>query len=275
MNRDKKIAKFVLFIGIAFVISGIILIMTKKSDEPKLSIDEQNLKAYPYYQVVTARYDTSQKDAKLVEKYFGENAIEKFNNFFKWYNVVHELTHGLIMYNNNESIMAHMLKHNESGYIEEQKVNDFAVAYWKKYGDPLKFQLLKETVNYIIEVMDDPTNGIMTLEEYAKEMWKKEEPTFEEYGWFQFNSVKSSIEKDLSLEETFNNLGLDKKANFDEEKLSYGEIDETTCDNIIKDTINKFKKWGMIYPEVTHTYSNDPNMNYSMPTTKENYELLK
>ena len=151
----------------------------------------------------------------------------------------------------------------------------------KKIGFFIKMFVCTELHKYQSSLRPDEKQKLINFINQTKEIKKTlilsdtEEPTFEEYGWFQFNSVKSSIEKDLSLEEAFNNLGLDKKANYDEEKLSYGEIDETTCDNIIKDTINKFKKWGMIYPEVTHTYSNDPNMNYSMPTTKENYELLK
>lgn len=283
-EKDNSKNKLYIIIGIVIVVLclGFFILYKTVLDKPKeekkeeKSVNEQTLEKYPYLQVVTALYGEDPESNDFINNLFGENAEEKFKTYFQWLNVVHELGHGLIIYNANGSYDDHIKSYNISGYLEEQKVNDFAVAYWKTYGDPEKLQLIKETVDYILSNMTDPTGGTLTLEEYGKTLWESGNPdsTFEAYGWFQFNSVKIALEKDLTLEDAIKNMGIDKKIVLDDEKLRYGTIDQEVCDKIILDTVAKFKKWGLIYPEVFHVYDTDPNINYSNPITKQQYDLF-
>lgn len=73
--------------------------------------------------IKTARYGKgSEIDNNNVKIALGnENTEEKFNLYFQWYNVIHELGHGILMYNSDVKL---------SNVEEEQLVNDFAVAYW-------------------------------------------------------------------------------------------------------------------------------------------------
>jgi hypothetical protein len=286
MEENNKKSNKLAIIGIILIVLGVGLFVVNKfvlgedeKEEQKetKTIDEQNLELYPYYIVVTARYGATQETKDFISKIFGDNAEEKFRVYFQWYNVVHELTHGIVAYNTNINRLERDIKYGKEGYLEEQKVNDFAVAYWKKYGDQEKVKLLKETVDYIVSNMKDPTDGKLTIEEYGKQLWQSDNPdsSFEEYGWFQFNSVKMAFEKDLTVEQALKNLGVTKEVKLDEEKLSYDKIDETVCDKVISDTVAKFKKWGLNFTEIYHVYNDDPNTNYSKAITKGQYESLK
>ena len=96
------------------------------------------------YSVTTGLYNQGTKeDQKNVETAMGsENTEERFEIYFQWYNVLHELVHGLLYY--NAGVDLHIVD-------EQQLVNDFAVAYWKHYGEEDKVKELEDIVNYAVE----------------------------------------------------------------------------------------------------------------------------
>ena len=285
LNSNKK-AKVGIIVSVIMILLGVGALIynfcvlndkeEKKEEKEVVDYDARTLQSYPYFYVVTAKYGATNEYKEFIDKTFGTNAEERFRVYFQWYNVVHELAHGLITYNSNISYVDRLVKSKQEGYLEEQLVNDFAVAYWKKYGDSDKVQMVKDTVDYILSNMKDPTDGKKTYLEYGKEiMSSSKEPTFEEYGWFQFSCVKAAFEKNLTLEEAYKNLGLAKEVKFDDEKLSYDKIDETVSDKVISDTVAKFKKWGLNIGEIYHAFDNDPNNNYSAPLSVAEYNSLK
>ncbi len=285
-KKTNNIVKLGIIIGVVLILIGGGLTIYKSLSDKKengnggtkkdevVDNNKKMLEDYPYLMVTTARYGATEESKEFIAKIFGDNSEEKFRIYFQWYNVVHELTHGIIMYNGDTPYIEHLIEYNKTGYIEEQKVNDFAVAYWKKYGDPEKVQLLQETVNYIVSSMTDPTGGTLSTMEYGKQIWESGNPaeSFEKYGWFQFNIVKEAFEKDLTLEDAFKNLGLKNTVTIDDEKLSYEAITDESCDQVIKDTAKKFKNWGLSYPEIYHVYDDDPNNNSSAPITEAQYK---
>ena len=106
------------------------------------------------YSVTTGLYNQSTaENQKNVENAMGmENTEERFKIYFQWYNVIHELGHGLLYYNNGVDIDV---------ADEEQLVNDFAVAYWKYYGEEDKVKELEDIVNYaVLHVGTNYENGI-------------------------------------------------------------------------------------------------------------------
>ena len=281
-NKNNLIIKIAIIIGVVLILFGVCFIIFGKKDnavkDPKTNTktnEETIMETYPYLIVATAKYGATEEYKEFIDNLFGENAEAKFRVYFQWYNVVHELTHGLITYNIDKTYLDRNMAYQQEGYIEEEKVNDFAIAFLKKYGDQDKIQLLKEAIDSVLSKMKDPSNGTQTIEEYAKSLWLNSDPTFEEYGWFQFNIVKNALEKDLTLEEAFNNLGINKKVAFDEEKISYATVSEETSDELIKDVVKKFRTWGLNYPEVYHVFDDDPNTNYSNSLTKAQYEFYK
>src|SRR5690606_30690673 len=66
---------------------------------------------------------------------FGEDNIQyKFDLYFHWYNIVHELGHCVV----------DAQKINMSKVQEEMFVNEFAVAYWKYIGAESQIKELAE-----------------------------------------------------------------------------------------------------------------------------------
>ncbi len=207
--------------------------------------------------ITTARFGTgSEADNNNVEIVFGsENTEERFKTYFQWYNVIHELGHGILRYNSDIKI---------SAVEEEQLVNDFALAYWLYYGEEEKISELENIVNYAVDnIKSDAPEGVSYIK-FAEENWNKPSfNTFNNYGWFQFSSVKESLNKRLSLTDVLKEMGI-KNINLPEkELLQYSEINEKTSTQIINDAVENFHKWGLEFPEVYQTFSDNPNANYS------------
>ena len=95
------------------------------------------------YWVTTAKWtDWNETNRENVYTAMGsENTEERFRLYFQYYNVIHELGHGLIIYNKGVDIDI---------ADEEQLVNDFAVAYWNYYGEPEKMTELYDIVCYAV-----------------------------------------------------------------------------------------------------------------------------
>lgn len=110
------------------------------------------------YLITTAKWtDWNETDKINVVTAMGEeNTEERFRLYFQYYNVIHELGHGLIEYNKGVDVAV---------ADEEQLVNDFAVAYWNYYGEPEKMAELYDFVTYAVEnVGDNYENGVDYLE---------------------------------------------------------------------------------------------------------------
>lgn len=219
-----------------------------------------------YYSINTGLYNKgTENDKKMVETAMGkENTEERFRIYFQWYNVVHELGHGLMIYNDSVDIEI---------ADEEQLVNDFAVAYWKKYGEEDKLDVLEDIVNYaVVNVGDNYKNGVDYLELGRKnsngKSFNNSFFNFEDYGWFQFSSVKHSLEEDKDLETVLKEMGIKNFKLNEEKKLEYPEINEEVSTKIINDAVDNFREWGLKYKNPVQHFKKDPNLNSSRPVVK-------
>ena len=209
------------------------------------------------YLVTTARYNQGTKeDQKNVETALGkENTEERFEIYFQWYNVIHELGHGVKKYNSNIKI---------SPAEEEQLVNDFAVAYWMHYGEKDKLEELEDIVNYAVDHIKSDAKKGQSYMEFAEENWNKASfNTFNNYGWFQFSCVKESLKNKKSLEEVLKEFKIKNIEIPSKEILEYNDITEKVSTNIINDAVDNFNEWGLYFPKTYQSFNNDPNANYS------------
>lgn len=213
------------------------------------------------YSVTTARYNcgTPEQNNEVLNALGSENTEEDFEIYFQWYNVVHELGHGLIRYNGTKKI---------DKVEEEQLVNDFAVAYFKLYsGEEHKLErMFVITESASKNIVSDAKEG-QSYMDFGHENWNnKDFLSFKNYGWFQFNSSKCSLNSDKTLEEVLNEMGIvGYNIPSNPEKLYYDEVDETVSDKVIMDAVNNIRSWGLEYPDVHHSFNDDPNKNYSRP----------
>lgn len=207
--------------------------------------------------ITTARYgqgsDTDNNNVKIA---LGtENTEQRFETYFQWYNVIHELGHGILRYNSDIKI---------SNVEEEQLVNDFAVAYWLYYGEEEKINELEDIVEYAVNNIESDVKDGQTYMEFAKENWNKFSfNTFNNYGWFQFSCVKESLNKRKSLEDVIKEMGIENISLPEPELLQYPEINEEVSTQIVNDAVENFHKWGLEFPKVYQSFNDDPNANYS------------
>ncbi len=219
-----------------------------------------------YYSVTTGLYNQStEEDQKNVETALSkENTEERFNLYFKYYNVIHELGHGLIYYNKGVDIPV---------AEEEQLVNDFAVAYWKYYGEEEKVKELEDIANYAVEHIGDNYKNNVDYMKRAKEnsthdSFNSSFFNFNDYGWFQFSCVKHSFETNKDLETVLKEMGFEKFKLPEPKELKYNEITNEVSTDIINDAIDNFHSWGLKFPKATHHFDKDPNNNYSRSVVK-------
>lgn len=215
------------------------------------------------YWITTAKWtEWNETNTKNVVTAMGEeNTEERFRLYFQYYNVLHEMGHGLIIYNKGVNIPI---------AEEEQLVNDFAVAYWTYYGDPKKIEELYDIVTYAVEhIGDNYEKGVDYMENAKKHSDNSDFDddffNFNDYGWFQFSCVKHSIEQNKSLEEVLKEMGFKDFKLTEKELLIHDTITEKESTKIINEAVEKFNGWGLYFPEAYQSFSKDPNMNASRP----------
>ncbi|MEA4822625.1 MAG: hypothetical protein VB111_00725 [Clostridiaceae bacterium] len=204
-------------------------------------------------EIITGRYGKgTPDDNKIVDLLFGgEDAKERFELYFHWYNLIHELGHGLMWFNSDAR--PHPVN-------EEQLVNDFAVAYWSHYGEKGKLDELGTIVTYALEHLKCPVGIGTTHVEYAFEKWgTKELYNFNNYGWFQFSCVKSSLFECKTLESILPQMGVENIRLQPKKELSYLLTEEDSTLRIIEDAVCVLREWGAILSDAIITFDNDPN----------------
>ena len=217
--------------------------------------------------ITTGRYGHgTTEDNELVDSILGkEFAKERFELYFQWHNVLHEIGHAVMAFNNKERI--HVVD-------EEQLVNDFAVAYWSHYGEAGKLDELQNIVTYSLGNFDRPAPVHQTHMEYAREMWGKRELfTFNNYGWFQFSLVNHSLNNRKSLEAVLHEMGVKNVKPQHPKTLAYAS-GEQSVHLIINDAAEELSKWGVELPQFYHTFSTDPNA-HMMQITKNIFGVLE
>lgn len=206
-----------------------------------------------FAEITTGVYKRGTKEQQtLVETLFGNQNVEYYYEiYFHWYNVIHELGHALIATN---------LKEEYHPVDEEQLVNDFAVAYWRYYGEEVKLTDLGKIVSSTLPRFTRPVSSDTSYLEYAKEKWGQESLyNFNNYGWFQFNCVSASLETQKSnLEAILQQMGGVNVRTQRQERFIYS-IDEAMAASVLKDAAITLAKWGMKVPVIKLAFSNDLN----------------
>ena len=84
------------------------------------------------YKIISGQYELGTEEQQAGYKMlFGEDNIQyKFDLYFHWYNIVHELGHCVLDVQNISM----------SNVQEEMFANEFAVAYWKYIGEEARIK---------------------------------------------------------------------------------------------------------------------------------------
>ncbi len=255
-SKKIKIGKFSITISDLVITILCVIFMIAVYTSPKVAL------------IVTQKYNEgTQEENKNVQIAFGDkNTEETFKLYFWWYNILHEVGHGLIYYNSDKDF---------SGPEEEQLVNDFAYAYWNFYGGQENLDKLEPIINYAVEHVKNDENSDVNYMQYAQKNWENESfYTFNNYGYFQFNSVAETLENKKTLEEVLKEMGIENVELSNGKELEYEIIDKETCDKILYDAIDNVKEWGLEFPTTYHKYTPDPMYSYFQATNKFYYNII-
>lgn len=191
--------------------------------------------------IVSGQYQKAPLEQKrMIKELFGENAEYDYEIYFHWYNVIHELGHAIMMF--NAPFRLHPVD-------EEQLVNNFAYAYWQYYGEQKKIEELCSIVDKAIMKLTNPTHDNESYLDYAKEKWGKEELfTFNNYGWFQFSSVRAAITGGIDLEQALSRMCSCKISPKKAEIMKY-DIGDQMAAQVVADAVRLMKDWGVLLPE--------------------------
>ena len=189
--------------------------------------------------IVTGDYRLADfRQRAMMRDLFGENAEHCYEIYFHWYNLIHELGHAIAMFNSPER---------PDPAEEEQKVNDFAVAYWRRFGEEEKLRDLGSIVECALSGLKAPSeSGHM---KYAKEKWGQADfYSFNNYGWFQFSCVKDALSRKECLSRTLSALGVRLAISEETMVLRYNE-DENMARKVVADAVSTLRRWGVTLPE--------------------------
>ena len=203
-------------------------------------------------EILTGQFHTaSVSDQQMIRSLFGEHTEQKFELYFHWYNLIHELGHAVMDFN------APKRPHPAE---EEQLVNDFATAFWNTYGEAEKFDRLSQVVLQIQSrfpcLVTDGSDHVT----YAKSIWGSERlMTFEIYGWFQFSCVAHSLANIRTLPEVLESMGISVPG-IPKEKMILCETEKEEPEKIIRKAVKILKEAGLSLPQqIDVRLVEDPN----------------
>lgn len=204
------------------------------------------------YCIVSGKYETGTKEQQLgFNQLFGENNIQaKFDIYFHWYNIIHELGHCLIDF---KGIQMNPIE-------EEVFVNCFAVQYWKNVDNNSTLQEVKQLNKKILSNL----SSLIPIEEdfytFFNNIWGTEEMTSTMmYGYFQMLCVQQAFRSTKSLIELLEQIGY-SKVNIALMELYQAEINANNCENILRTCLDNLKKMGCEVPNIKLELVDNPEI---------------
>ena len=233
---------------------------TEEGEEPDY---EQGQEDEEVILIITGRYGqgTHESNEMVSSILGGDNSQERFNVYFNWYNIIHEIGH----------IVDNMLQDDgfgEIGFMDgELFANSFAVAFWARYGDEETFNMLSETVAYAIENFERPVAEDEDIFDFARLFEAGDiEFNFNNYGWFQFSLVNHALTEIRDLASLLTEAGHEFSEAPPPRTLTFSSIGEDGIPEILASVFSVLREWGIEMPSpVYHILNDDPNMHAVVP----------
>lgn len=204
------------------------------------------------HKIITGVWKGASADKKrLFLPFFSDDEDgAKFHKlYFQWFNIIHEFGHIL---RNHHGINLDL---SNNGADEEQAVNNFAVAYWREFGEPDKLGEIEKGVNEICKryASENPHEDDF-LDYYNRKIPNM--VSVEEYGIFQFASVKRAFDSDISFYAVLRDFGFKALKKAGSEIFSYP--DDCQPQKIINDCRCMLDEAGVSTPETKVVLVDDP-----------------
>ena len=201
------------------------------------------------YNIVSGKYETGNEEAKSGYKMlFGEDNIQyKFDLYFHWYNLVHEVGHCIVEKYNLKM----------SPVLEEMFVNEFAIGYYRYVGESERLEEIKAILYSVIEHMPPVVPEGEDFISYFESIWGTEAlMNVMTYGYFQLQSVLEAMEKERDFLDIANELGVSiHEVSF---KKSNDAINSSNAEKFLTTALDNLKAIGFDVPHISLKLVDDP-----------------
>ena len=210
------------------------------------------------YKVISGRFETGNEEEQMgYKQLFGEDNIQyKFDLYFHWYNLVHELGHCLV-----EKYGVKLSK-----VQEEMFVNEFAVGYYRYIGESDRLKKLETFLKGVIDKVPSPVPDGQTFTEYYESIWGSETlMNVMLYGYFQLNSVLEAMKREKNFTDVAGTFGVTIKQT--EIKECKEEIVSANAEIFLDTAIKNLNALGFDVPEVTLELVDNPMIQCAQSVT--------
>ena len=229
------------------------------------------------YKIISGRYESGTEEQQAgYAQLFGGDVQHRFDLYFHWYNLIHEVGHCLVEQYGKQMPQVK----------EEMFVNEFAVAYYRYAGESERLGELQGILQEIIDQMPSPVPEGETFLSFYERIWGTEELMQElTYGYFQLNSVLEAMKSNRGLAAVAAELGVTlredvraagatiKEANMQASEAT-GDATLRTCDATVSsagataflDTaVANLKALGLTVPEIKLELTDNPMIQCAQP----------
>lgn len=205
------------------------------------------------YEIISGKYETGTVEEQIgFAQLFGEESVQKkFDLYFHWYNIIHEIGHVLVDTNNV----------NMDGVNEELFVNSFAVAYWKEVDKKNNLNRVKEMIHHIIKDIPSPLTKESNFKEFFKKIWGTEiMNSVMMYGYFQLCCVLEAFNLDKNLSDVLQEVGYKEISLSDMKPYSY-DVNSENTEKVLENCLDNLKACGVTnLSEITLKLVDNPEM---------------
>ena len=193
------------------------------------------------YKILSGKFETGNEEQQMGYKMlFGEVSIQyKFDLYFHWYNLVHEMGHCLV-----EKYGLAL-----SPVQEEMYVNELAVSYYRYVGESDRLAELKSILKAVIDQMPSPVPEGESFTSFFESIWGTDAlMNVMTYGYFQLNSVLEAMKTGRKFADVISELGVAiSQADVKECKE---EITSNNAEKFLSAAIENIKACGLEVPEI-------------------------
>ncbi|HHD2753547.1 TPA: hypothetical protein ACOTG0_002359 [Clostridium perfringens] len=205
------------------------------------------------YEIISGKYETGTVEEQIgFAQLFGEESVQKkFDLYFHWYNIIHEIGHVLVDINNVDM----------DGVNEELFANSFAVAYWKKVDKKNNLNRVKEMIHHIIKDIPSPLTKESNFKEFFKKIWGTEiMNSVMMYGYFQLCCVLEAFNLDKNLSDVLQEVGYKEISLSDMKPYSY-DVNSENTEKVLENCLDNLKACGVTnLSEITLKLVDNPEM---------------
>ena len=194
------------------------------------------------YKIISGQYELGTEEQQTAYKQlFGEESVQyKFDLYFHWYNIVHELGHCVL----------EARKITATDVQAEMFVNEFAVSYWRQVGCGERIEELREMLEHILQDVPSPVPEGEAFEAYFEKIWETDAlDDVNVYGYFQFRSVLEAMKYNMSFAKTVSQAGIRVK-----EDAKIANYEEPVCAEnarkVLQSALDNLSEMGVEMPEI-------------------------